>query len=646
MSHSVLLVDDDKAFLEETKEALSLNGYEILTAQDGETARKIISKRHPDVALIDKKLPDVDGQDFISEAKKESKNTSFIVMTAYASLDSSINAFKEKIDDYILKPASIEFIGERINLLLKEKEEQNTILRYSESKYRRLLSLIPAVVYETSVVDNNTDNNTLYVNEKVEELFGFKQSEWLADGSLWFRQVYPADKDKAIDKFEQIKKQGKFECEYRMLHKDKETIKWIKDVGISLRGGDGKEITITGIMIDITERKLREERNEMLSCVVKDMLEGVIITDTENIIRYFNEAAVRMYGYKEEDLLGKNLSFLVSELSPNLVLQGERSSEEYMAKRRDGSAFAAHFSLFPLRDCSGKISGKVVIISDIGEKRLLEDELRRSAQKLESAIEEKTWEIKKTLAGLKEANKKLRRFDALKSEFMDYVAHEIINPLWMVQGILSSQLQSFEENASQEQKESLRVISQQIDRLLNFTENMLDISKIESGQLPIKVKEINLASIFENVKEAFKMSLEKKKIVLRIAAERPSKQIFSDEDMLIRILMNLVDNAVKYTPSGNGIEVRAYGQNGSFRIEIMNQGTFLTKEECSRIFDKFVRIFAEKERGTGLGLSLVKEMVGALSGNIWVDSEEGLGTTFTIEFPVDIRNKSKQEKQE
>ncbi|MFH1847515.1 MAG: ATP-binding protein [Candidatus Omnitrophota bacterium] len=512
------------------------------------------------------------------------------------------------------------------------------VLKQAE-KYRDLVDIIPGVVYIAEL----PDLNIIYINKRVEEYLGFNQADWLLSGISKQKQIYPEDIEKVNAALKRTEKTGGFfESVYRMIHKDRTTVKWFKDIAVITRDEKTGGNFITGVMTDITDLKLRELENERLSGVVRDISEMVFIMDMNCRVIYSNPSALFMSGYDEQDIKDKSIEFFLAEITPPLFVEeldrkicsGEKWDGEIIFKRKDGGFFPVLLRLEPLKDNNDQITGMIGVGMDITQRRLLEDEIRRYTQHLEKIVEIRTGDLRKTFEELKEANDKLRRYDMLKSEFVAKVAHELINPLCMASESIKIVNEGKLGNIETKQKEILEMSRKEITRLLRFITDMLDLSKIEAGKMPMKKEEVDVKKLLNEILAYFKNECVRKKVSMDVEIKDVPVHIRADKDLVKQIFLNLISNSLRYTSLGKKAAFFAGKEDGDLRVEIRDQGPGIPKQEQDRIFDKFYRIFEDRETGTGLGLSIAKEIVDLHRGKIWVESEEGKGSSFIVILPV------------
>lgn len=268
-------------------------------------------------------------------------------------------------------------------------------------------------------------------------------------------------------------------------------------------------------------------------------------------------------------------------------------------------------------------------ISQSLENAKLFEEVYKSRQELELKVQDRTRQLALALENV-------QKISRIKSEFVSAVSHELRTPLTSIKGyasiLLSERLGEIPEKA----KERLEKINKHSDSLVELINDLLDISRIESGRVEMKFEKINMVSLIENARDVLMPQIKEKnlKFVVDIPSEFP--EVVADTTQMERVLINLLSNAVKYTPSGT-ITVRAFADTREITVEVEDTGTGIRQEDMARLFTEFYRVENEMNKnvkGTGLGLALVRNIITAHQGRIWATSDLGAGTTFHFAIPL------------
>ncbi len=242
-------------------------------------------------------------------------------------------------------------------------------------------------------------------------------------------------------------------------------------------------------------------------------------------------------------------------------------------------------------------------------------------------------EIVAKKAELEAANRRLKELDNLKSNFVSNVAHEFRTPLTIIKGNVDMVAKGRLGNVSPEQKDMLDGAINIANRLSRLVNDLLDISKIESGKLRLKKEPVNINEIIEQNIKIFDKILGDKKQTLKKELAKGALVVNADLDKITQVFVNLLSNAIKYSPERGAIAVRSLNLEKEVLVGVSDTGEGIYLEDIDKIFDKFTRVTAEKKEGTGLGLPIAKDIVELHKGRMWVKSEAGKGSQFYFTLP-------------
>ena len=386
------------------------------------------------------------------------------------------------------------------------------------------------------------------------------------------------------------------------------------------RNRSGEINSIICVVADITERKrsddaLRESEMRFRS-VVQSATDGIVLADGHGGILQWNEGAQQIFGYAEGEVLGKPLTMLMPESyreAHQLGVERVRAGGEHhiigrtvemRGLRRDGTVFPIGLSV-----ASWKSNGATFysgIIRDISEQKHAEDVLRK----------------------LSEA---LQRSDELKSALLASISHDLRTPLTSIRTAIDNLLQPDLHWDHQQQQEFHLIISEEAARLTRLVEDLLDMARIEAGELRLSIHLGSVAEIFGNVLDRCERELRQHRVSIDCSEDLPLVKV--DSPMIAEVLTHLVENAAKYSPAGSEIVVTARLEPTELLISVKDQGLGIGADECNRVFDKFyrsTRLPASANTGTGMGLAIARGIIEAHGGRIWVDSKPGHGAVFTF----------------
>jgi signal transduction histidine kinase len=265
----------------------------------------------------------------------------------------------------------------------------------------------------------------------------------------------------------------------------------------------------------------------------------------------------------------------------------------------------------------------VAVLNELEEKR---DELERLNGELERSNRE-----------LEAANAKLREMGELKEEFLAVTTHDLRSPLTVISGVISFFSSGRLGELTPEQQNMVSMMERNTHNLIELVNDLLDSAKIESGSLKLELSSVEPPAVAGEVYESMRPLAEEKGIALELGVSNELPQVHADRQKLRRILVNLVSNAVKFTPRGGRVTVRAVQEGDALRFSVSDDGVGIPAEDIPRLFDKYEQArtrATRSEKGTGLGLYITRQLVELHGGHITVDSQEGKGSTFSFTIPV------------
>ncbi|MBT3352014.1 MAG: transporter substrate-binding domain-containing protein, partial [Nitrospinaceae bacterium] len=379
----------------------------------------------------------------------------------------------------------------------------------------------------------------------------------------------------------------------------------------------------------ITNARLFEEaqkNRDFFQSVMDDNADAMIVTDSNQKIIQWNDAAEAMYGYTKQEILGQTFTVMLTEEAENdrrfgmeMRNTGRPVHFDSFRRRKNGSKFPVNLALSPIKDRNGEIVATCSIHKDLTESRRAEAELRK-AQK----------------AAMESAR--------LKSEFLANMSHEIRTPM---NGVLGMTGLLLDTDLTEQQRRYGNTILYSSESLLTLLNDILDFSKIEAGQLMIEPVNFDLLQTVESVMDVFSSRAYEKNIELitRFPPGIPHRFV-GDQGRVRQILNNLIGNAVKFTEKGHVLleieKIEPLTEHFSLRISVQDTGVGIEASKLDHIFDKFTQADTSTTReygGTGLGLSISKQLSEMMGGGIGVSSRLGEGSKFWVDlsFPIDTQ---------
>ena len=348
--------------------------------------------------------------------------------------------------------------------------------------------------------------------------------------------------------------------------------------------------------------------------LVENAADLIITADLEDRILTWNRGAEVLFGYSKDEVIGKHLSILLpserfhelEEMRAKVQISGALRDIEVRSKRKDGVMVFLSLSVSPIRDAEGKIVGFLRVAKDITEKKRYE--------------------------------RRLKELDKMKSDFVSNVSHELRTPLTSIKGSVDNMLDGLTGSLNEKQVRYLSRIKSNTDRLSRLINDLLDLSRIEAGRVEVRPTTLPLTALAEEVAEYLKALAAEKLIRVEVPSPDPSVTVWADRDKVTQVLMNLIGNAVKFTPRDGKVTV-AIEKNGNdyVQISVADTGPGILPEEANKIFSKFYQVAnldKQKPTGSGLGLAISKALVEMHGGKIWMESEVGRGSTFYFTLPA------------
>jgi PAS domain S-box-containing protein len=337
----------------------------------------------------------------------------------------------------------------------------------------------------------------------------------------------------------------------------------------------------------------REEEISKTVAILRSIADGVVVGDRLGRIRMINPTAERILGISAEAFLGRQMSDL-----PGVPGEFRRDQPEAIQQLEAGErTLHAHFA--PVLSSAGEWLGGVVIYHDISREVLA---------------------------------------DRLKSEFIATASHELRTPLTSIRGYVDLLLLGTLGPVSEQQGDFLKVVKSNVARLVELIDDLLDVSKVEAGEIRLRREPTDVAEVLHEVGEALYSQFTERQISLAIDVQADLPRVMADRQRLRQIAVNLVSNACKYTPSGGRVDVLLRNGGNRLRVDVHDTGVGIREDARRHIFTPFFRAdnpLRDEVGGTGLGLSITKKLVELHGGEIWFDTDEGSGTTFSFTLPLD-----------
>ncbi|MFW5733464.1 MAG: PAS domain-containing sensor histidine kinase [Oceanidesulfovibrio sp.] len=373
-----------------------------------------------------------------------------------------------------------------------------------------------------------------------------------------------------------------------------------------------------------------------------------------------NISASRLLNRPLEDISGKPFSTILKPIS-------EEQIERRLAKagdssrlldaietdiKRDDAVVPVEFSLRIVR--MGEETYVVAVARDITDRRRAEEKLAAMNRRLEELVEERTLDLEAKARELESANRRLQQLDILKSSFLSAVSHDLRTPLTSVQGFAKIIERDFNrilnesvpgvlstQRRAKRIADNLSIIQEETKRLTRLISDLLDISKIESGTVVWNDELLQLNTLVERAVDSVRFRAVSQKCRIEIEIQPKLPLLEADPDRIMQVLINLLDNAIKFSPGGSVRLCSHEEDEGRYiRISVEDTGPGIPENELFAIFETFHQakhgdnMPNSMERGTGLGLSICRQIVEHYGGAIWAESVLGWGATFHVQMPA------------
>lgn len=546
--------------------------------------------------------------------------------------------------------------GHRTRVAREQAEMQR------QAAQQRFVDIVEFLPDATFVVDE--DKKVIAWNHACEAMTGVKKEALLGRGNYAYAEPFFGERRPIlVDLLD--RSMPEVEATYKFIKRQGDRI-YSESFSPHLRGGrgahlwgvasplydqDGRRCGAIETVRDVSEQKIMEETlraSEQKYRELVTLANSIILRWLrDGRVTFLNEFGQRFFGYTEREILGRHvvgtivpekdssgrdLHLLIEEICAD-PQKFETNINENM--RRNGERVWIDWRNKVVLDEQGQAKEILSIGSDITDRkqaeekiRRLNEDLRRNAEVLEQRVAERT-------AELVVAKERAESADRIKSAFLATMSHELRTPLNSIIGFTGILLQGLAGPLNEEQRKQMTMVQDSSRHLLALINDVLDISKIEAGQMEISYTSFTLRPSIEKMVKIVTPLVEKKGITLYLDITDDVTVITSDRRRLEQVLLNLLNNAVKFTEKGE-VRVSCRSDHDYYLLSVSDTGIGIKPEEIPGLFQPFHQIdtgLTRRHEGTGLGLSICRKLLGLMGGTIDVESRWGRGSTFTMRFP-------------
>lgn len=346
--------------------------------------------------------------------------------------------------------------------------------------------------------------------------------------------------------------------------------------------------------------QLRDVRS-LEQAILYSITDGVIALNGDGEVLFVNPVTEEILGVSQSSAVGKKIVEIVHNYEVERIIEASLKSKEHLTKEvklLTPEAKIFRLQATPLMLFEIGSNGVLVLLHDITERKKLED---------------------------------------MRSEFVTNVSHELRTPLTSIRGFVETLLSGAVEDPDTTLR-FLNIIGKETERITGLLDELLNLSKIEERRIVHRWQQVQLLENINRVTAMFLPRTQEKNLELTVEAPPQMPTVYGDPDMLTQVLINLVDNAIKYTPAGGKITVRALVEEAVVRVEVEDTGVGIPPESLPRVFERFYRVDKARSRelgGIGIGLAIVKHIIKAHGGKINAESKVGKGSIFSLTLPIE-----------
>lgn len=629
-SARILVIENNGDILAAMAYLLRLEGYEVIESTTGQEGLHLIKDKKPDVVLLDKVLPDIDGIELCRRIKSDPELTgSYVVLISQIKkpFGDGVEGFEGGADGYLIKPIQNRELLAQVKAMVRLKKVEEA-LRKSEQRFQ-----LVARATNDALWDWDLETNALWWNEEIKELFQYPLEEVKPDITWWYEHIHPEDRDRVISGVQKaIHENTRYWFdEYRYRRADG-SYAYVFDRGYIISDHCGKPIRMVGSMMDITTRKQAEEAlresEERFRATFEQAAVGIAHVAPDGRWLWVNQKLCDIVGYTREELMGKTFQDIThpEDLATDLKYAHQMLRKEIptysMEKRyihKNGSHVWINLTVSLVHRPSGDPAYFIAFIEDITRRKQAEDQILRLNEELEQRVLARTAEPQATIKELE--------------AFSYSVSHDLRAPLRAIHGFSRILLEDYASQLSPEIQEYLQWISNNARQMNHLIDDLLAFSRL--SRQSIRKQPIATAALVHQILEDLRREQEGKQIEILIG-DLPECQ--ADPALLKQVFVNLLSNAFKFTRRQESVKIeigyRPGDRPGEQVYFVKDNGVGFNMQYANKLFGVFQRLHpAEEYEGTGVGLAIVQRIIHRHGGRVWAEGEVNKGATFYFTLP-------------
>lgn len=637
--YTILVVDDDPLNVKLLEVFLSRD-YIVRAAYSGEEALDIIGSEHIDLVLLDIMMPSMNGYE-VCRRIKTSEETRFIpviMITALSSKDDRIEGLEAGADEFFVKPIDRVEVLTRVRILLKNKQLYESLI-FERDRAQNYLDTAGCMI-----IAFNRDGTVQVANNKCCQVVGCEESDLI--GKNWVEMFVPPDeKDAVLFVFNSII-QGTIDevrvFENSILTKDKRKriIHWNNS---PFRDQEGNISGILSSGSDVTEERLAsmklKESEQKFRLLAENANDVIWTLSPEGKFTYVSPSVFKLRGYTPEEVINQSFDEIfppehkdtivcaINRFYEKLKAGEDHYSETFELEQfhKNGSRVWTEVAANPVYDDDGNFQFFLGVTRDISERKKADEEISLYTEELSKK------------------NEDLKSLERMKNEFLSNLSHELKTPLISIKGYSELVYDEVMGPLNPKQKNAMKTVLDKYDHLSFLMDSLIYMSIVKSGKVDYRLDPIRIEDSLRKVVEYFSFRSQDKDMILLLDFEEDLPLIKGDVEYMPYLFRSIIDNAVKFSPNGSKVLIRAFKEEDDVRIMIKDSGIGIPKHEASNIFKRFYQVdgsMSRKYGGSGLGLYVSKTIAEIHGGKIWIESDEGTGTTVHVSFPSYSKSKN------